>query len=97
MTLTMHYVLVEGSGKLLFEVEGQGPGISTERRENLFLPFESLPINRDHPLDGTGLGLVLSQRLAEDLGGDLELVGSTVGKGGCFGFDVSLHTEANGH
>ncbi|RYZ53172.1 MAG: response regulator, partial [Proteobacteria bacterium] len=79
---------------LQFEVEDDGIGISEERRDKLFQPFESLEFNRDHPLDGTGLGLVLSKRLAEALGGDLRLIHSQAGKGSCFGFTIRIAEAA---
>jgi signal transduction histidine kinase len=52
----------------VFEVEDCGPGIPAELRDKIFEPFE-----RFDPLSGTGsgLGLPLSRRLAEILGGHL--------------------------
>jgi len=53
-----------------FEVHDQGPGVPEELREKIFEPFE-----RFDPLSGTGsgLGLPLSRRLAEILGGKLSV------------------------
>jgi signal transduction histidine kinase len=61
-----------------FEVHDQGPGVPEDLREKIFEPFE-----RFDPLSGTGsgLGLPLSRRLAEILGGRLSvetLGGATV-------------------
>jgi two-component system sensor histidine kinase KdpD len=54
----------------VFEVEDRGPGVPAELREKIFEPFE-----RFDPMSGTGsgLGLPLSRRLAEILGGHLTM------------------------
>ena len=52
-----------------------GPGIPPEDRERIFDPF----FTTKPPGEGTGLGLANAARLAEELGGSLELVG---GEGG---------------
>jgi|GEM_PF-6713379 len=56
-------------GGLLLSVTDHGPGIAAEDFERMFRPFSQL--NARH--DGTGLGLVISQKLARLLGGDLWL------------------------
>jgi K+-sensing histidine kinase KdpD len=48
------------------------PGISEEALERLFVPFERLTAEFTG-VEGTGLGLPLSQRLAHAMGGTLEL------------------------
>ncbi|GAB4534095.1 MAG: hypothetical protein Tsb0014_20070 [Pleurocapsa sp.] len=56
-----------------------GIGISEENLQKLFQPFQQ--IKRHH--EGTGLGLVLSRKLAQLHGGDI-VVTSEEGKGSCF-------------
>jgi two-component system sensor histidine kinase/response regulator len=51
-------------------VADTGTGISPEDGERLFTPFTQAG---DHARGGTGLGLVISRRLAEAMGGDLAL------------------------
>jgi signal transduction histidine kinase/CheY-like chemotaxis protein len=54
------------------KVADTGPGISEEALERLFVPFERLTAEFSG-VEGTGLGLPLSQRLAHAMGGTLEL------------------------
>jgi signal transduction histidine kinase len=63
-------------------VSDTGPGIAPEMRERLFNPFDRLGAEATG-VEGTGLGLVLSKRLTEAMGGTLR-VASTVGQGTTF-------------
>lgn len=64
------------------DVIDDGPGIAPERLEEIFLPFERAGAEAS-TTEGHGLGLPLSQRLAEAMGGTLA-VKSLVGKGSVF-------------
>jgi len=57
-------------------VEDTGRGIPAELQDQLFTPFARLGAEQTE-VEGTGLGLALSQRLAEAMGGSLELVRSS--------------------
>ncbi|KAI8464289.1 MAG: hypothetical protein J3K34DRAFT_492346 [Monoraphidium minutum] len=72
-----------GGGALLVSVQDSGIGMSREMQAGLFQSFRqgSDALNRRY--GGTGLGLALSKRLAEAMGGDI-LVDSTLGKGSTF-------------
>jgi PAS domain S-box-containing protein len=70
-----------GDGGLVLEVVDQGPGISPEDQEKIFDEFVQLQQTQATP--GTGLGLPISRRLAELLGGELT-VSSTPGEGSTF-------------
>lgn len=69
------------SGEVVrIDVSDTGPGIPPEHRQRIFEEFEQVPASVAH--GGTGLGLPISKRLAELLGGSLTLesepgVGST--------------------
>lgn len=60
--------LDEGS-TFCIEIEDNGPGIPAEIRDRLFEPF----VTTRAPGEGTGLGLYVSQRIAQDIGGQLWL------------------------
>lgn len=60
-------------------VVDDGPGISPELLDRLFVPFDRLGADAGRE-GGAGLGLVLARRLSEAMGGTLEL-DSTVGVG----------------
>jgi signal transduction histidine kinase len=68
--------------RLRVDVRDQGPGISPEGLERLFVPFERLDADRS-AVEGSGLGLVLSKLLVEAMGGSLGVT-STLGEGSTF-------------
>jgi PAS domain S-box-containing protein len=69
-------------GRLRVAVADTGPGIAPESIDQLFVPFERLG-GEETGIEGTGLGLPLSRRLAEAMGGTLE-VATTPGQGSRF-------------
>ncbi|HVW00197.1 MAG TPA: ATP-binding protein [Planctomycetaceae bacterium] len=70
-------------GEIRFNVIDTGPGIPPETLERLFQRFSQGEGGTRHKIDGTGLGLYLSQRLAELLGGEIT-VESRPGQGSTF-------------
>lgn len=75
------------SGRLpvQFEVSDTGVGIAPEQLRKLFLPFSRVDSKGRKQHSGFGLGLVISQRLVQAMGGDLR-VESTPGSGSRFHF-----------
>ncbi|MGD1897529.1 MAG: DAHL domain-containing protein [Phormidesmis sp.] len=73
---------------LAFEVEDTGPGISVEDRDVLFDPFIQAKRQLSHP-EGTGLGLPISRKFVEIMGGELSL-SSQIGVGSQFSFSVKV-------
>jgi PAS domain S-box-containing protein len=72
--------------RIRIAVTDTGPGIATERLGQLFTPFERLGAEHTD-VEGTGIGLALSQRLTQAMGGTLE-VDSTLGQGSTFSVEL---------
>jgi PAS domain S-box-containing protein len=75
---------------LAVDIEDTGIGMSQEQAEKLFLPFgqADATVTRSH--GGNGLGLTISRRLANLMGGDVDLVRTEVGKGSCFRLRIPI-------
>ncbi|MEG4035341.1 PAS domain S-box protein [Microcoleus sp. S36b_A4] len=71
---------------LLFEIEDTGPGIAPDELDNLFDPFVQTEAGRKS-MQGTGLGLPISQQFIEMMGGEIA-VSSQLGQGTIFTFDI---------
>ncbi|HEY8271533.1 MAG TPA: response regulator [Pseudobdellovibrionaceae bacterium] len=79
--------------KLICTVEDTGVGIPVESRHRLFQPFSQVDLSIRKQYGGTGLGLILSRRLAKLMGGDVILKYSEPGRGSVF--EVSIAFEAD--
>lgn len=72
-----------------FQVIDQGIGMSEEQVTNVFKPFSQADVSTTRKFGGTGLGLVISKKILELMGGNIE-VKSQLNKGSCFSFTVSF-------
>jgi PAS domain S-box-containing protein len=70
--------------KLAFIVADTGEGIPPEKLERIFAPFSQADVSTTRKFGGTGLGLALSKKLAQILGGDVILSRSEPGQGSTF-------------
>lgn len=68
----------------------RGPGVPSELRERVFVPFDRGAVRASsNDVPGVGLGLPLARGLARDLGGDLRLEAPGAG-GACFVLELPL-------
>ncbi|GAB4500940.1 MAG: hypothetical protein Fur0035_04800 [Anaerolineales bacterium] len=77
---------------LQFSVSDTGIGLSPEQMEKIFQPFTQADSSTTRKFGGTGLGLTISQRLVQMMGGSLR-VESTLGQGARFSFSVPLKLQ----
>jgi signal transduction histidine kinase/CheY-like chemotaxis protein len=85
VTLGVRLNTADAANPLLeFEVTDTGIGTTPEQAQRLFVTFGQADSSMARRYGGTGLGLVISRRLANMLGGDVTLVSSAPGEGSSF-------------
>jgi PAS domain S-box-containing protein len=86
-------VAARGS-KLRLTVIDDGIGIPDDKRAKLFEPFQRAG-QETGPIEGTGIGLTISKRLAELMKGSVGF-DSEVGRGSKFWIDIPVHHAVEG-
>lgn len=76
-------------------IRDSGVGISSEDMKRLFQPFVRLG-TKSHQEDGTGIGLVITKRLAELMGGRVG-ASSELGVGSTFWIDLAMAQTSDGN
>ncbi|MGH7776638.1 MAG: GAF domain-containing protein [Candidatus Dormibacterales bacterium] len=85
---TVRLTIRPGRGDtVIFQVRDSGIGIAAEQRERIFEDFVQVAMGRSRTHEGTGLGLPLSRRLAELMGGRLTFE-SSPGRGSLFTLEL---------
>jgi signal transduction histidine kinase len=85
----IEFAMELSNGRLRIRVADTGIGIPAENLEHVFEPFRQLDHSRAREVQGSGLGLAVSRRLARLLGGDIQ-VSSEVGRGSAFVVDIPV-------
>lgn len=75
--------------RLRFEVQDSGMGIRQDEQDKIFAMYYQVKDQHGgKPATGTGIGLAVSRRLAQSMGGDIS-VQSAPGQGSCFTVEIN--------
>lgn len=89
VTVRIGVEAVEGGTTVTLAVADTGPGMTAEKVDRLFMPFEQLEAGAARKHGGSGLGLAISRELARLMGGDLTAT-SAPGEGAEFTLMLTL-------
>ena len=84
----------DGQGYVRFDVEDTGIGIPEDKQGKIFDAFTQADSSTTRKYGGTGLGLTITRKLVELLGGQLA-VSSQIGKGSVFSFLLPIQPQQN--
>ena len=83
VSLTVHREQSATTNELVFIVKDTGVGLTVDQQARLFQAFTQADASTSRRFGGTGLGLALSRRFAQLMGGEIE-VQSVLGQGSSF-------------
>ncbi|WP_392530900.1 response regulator [Nostoc sp. C117] len=94
VSVTVKQVISQDKYEIQFAIKDTGIGIPEERLERLFKPFSQVDASMNRQYGGTGLGLVITKRLCEMMGGSI-WVESSVGVGSTFYFTLVAESASS--
>ena len=97
VVVSLHEERADDERRVVIDVTDTGIGVDPSQRDHLFEPFGQADPSIARAHGGYGLGLALSSRLAEQLGGSLALLASEPGKGSTFRLALDLAVVAAAH
>lgn len=86
----VHLQVCYDNNEVSFIVNDTGRGISADQAKHLFKPFMQADASTTRKFGGTGLGLVLTRKLCQILGGNYSLEHSELGRGSTFKATVKV-------
>ncbi len=92
IVLTAAEAREDGQSRMLIGVQDFGIGIAPEELPRIFEPFYRAAVARESQIHGTGLGLSLTRKMIEDLGGRITAE-SSPGKGSTFTLYVPVSSS----
>lgn len=93
VTISLVEMLSDTKALIHFSVKDTGIGISEEDISKIFHPFVQADTSITRDYGGSGLGLVISKRIVEAMGGELKIQ-SSPSEGSEFSFCVALDVDA---
>jgi signal transduction histidine kinase len=95
ITLAVHRETLQDHGEqMVFDIRDTGIGMTPEQVDKLFQAFVQADSTTTRKYGGTGLGLVISRRLCNLMGGDVTVT-STPGAGSCFTARVAVNPPSS--
>ena len=86
-------VNIDGQGRVITSITDTGEGIPVNKHDGVFQPFVRLTESPDD-IEGTGIGLAISQRLVESMNGNVSFT-SKPGEGTTFSIDLRQASESS--
>lgn len=83
--------------KAIISISDNGPGFPAEFSDKIFQAYKYPPSELPGNKHGSGMGLHISRRLAENMGGRLQATGKSKGKGSEFQLHLNLAKPVKNH
>ena len=90
--VVIHVSYLVGDEQLIIKIKDTGIGMSADELNKLFQPFVQADATVTRNFGGTGLGLVISKKLMQQMQGDIR-VESVKGIGSCFEIVMNCETQ----